>query len=152
MKESEITKEEFIRISNESKTRIEAYRTLGMHRNTYNKYCLEFNYDFDNCHGGKKYRVNHKYDLKDIFDGKYPHYNTSHLNNRLIKEGYKERKCECCGNSEWLNRPIVLELHHIDGNHSNNALENLQLLCPNCHAITDNFKSKNIKHYKKLKN
>ena len=70
----------------------------------------------------------------------------------MIKEGYKERKCECCGNSEWLNRPIVLELHHIDGNHSNNALENLQLLCPNCHAITDNFKSKNIKHYKKLKN
>lgn len=53
MKESEITKEEFIRISNESKTRIEAYYTLGMHRNTYNKYCLEFNYDFNKCHGGK---------------------------------------------------------------------------------------------------
>ena len=44
--------------------------------------------------------------------------------------------------------PIMLELHHIDGNHNNNKLENLQMLCPNCHSITDNFKSKKMKHYK----
>ena len=37
----------------------------------------------------------------------------------------------------------VLELHHIDGNHSNNELSNLTLLCPNCHALTDNYRGKN---------
>ena len=43
-------------------------------------------------------------------------------NKRLIKEGYKEQKCECCGMTEWLGEPIPLELHHIDGNKQNHQL------------------------------
>lgn len=54
-------------------------------------------------------------------------------------------KCECCGLEEWNGEKIPLEVHHIDGNHLNNVLENLQLLCPNCHALTDNWRGKNIK-------
>lgn len=54
------------------------------------------------------------------------------------------RKCECCGLTEWLGEPINLEIHHIDGNHNNNELENIQLLCPNCHSYTDNYCGKNI--------
>ena len=57
----------------------------------------------------------------------------------------RERKCECCGLSEWNNLPITLQAHHIDGDRTNNTLENLSLLCPNCHSQTDNFCSKNIK-------
>lgn len=57
----------------------------------------------------------------------------------------KEYKCECCGNTEWLNQPINLEVHHIDGDKTNNTLENLQLLCPNCHSYTENYGSKKIK-------
>ena len=53
------------------------------------------------------------------------------------------RKCECCGLTEWLNKPINLEIHHIDGNHNNNELENIQLLCPNCHSYTNNYRGKN---------
>lgn len=53
------------------------------------------------------------------------------------------RKCECCGFTEWLGKPINLEIHHIDGNHNNNELENIQLLCPNCHSYTDNYCGKN---------
>lgn len=49
-------------------------------------------------------------------------------------------KCEKCGLSEWLGEPITLEAHHIDGNRINNTEENLQLLCPNCHSQTDNYK------------
>ena len=49
-------------------------------------------------------------------------------------------KCEKCGLSEWLGKPITLEAHHIDGNRINNTEENLQLLCPNCHSQTDNYK------------
>ena len=53
-------------------------------------------------------------------------------------------KCEKCENTEWLNQPIVLEVHHKDGDHLNNELENLELLCPNCHSLTENWRGKNI--------
>ena len=53
------------------------------------------------------------------------------------------RKCENCGLIEWQGKPINLEIHHIDGNHNNNELENIQLLCPNCHSYTDNYRGKN---------
>ena len=144
MKYEDISKEEFISICNSCKTKQEAYHKLNMHRNTFEKYLSMYNYVFpDALKKDKK-----KYDLQDILDGKYPGYSTSHLHDRLLKEGLKERRCECCGNTEWMGHPIVLELHHIDGDHNNNKLENLQMLCPNCHSITDNFKSKKMKHYK----
>lgn len=59
----------------------------------------------------------------------------------LIKErGYR---CECCGLSEWLEKPITLELEHIDGDNQNNVKDNLKLLCPNCHSFTDTWKGRN---------
>lgn len=62
---------------------------------------------------------------------------------KLLAEGYKEHKCECCKLSEWLDEPIPLELHHKDGNRFNNTIENFELLCPNCHAKTDSYRGKN---------
>ncbi len=73
------------------------------------------------------------------------HTKSSNLKFRLIKEGLKEHKCEKCKKTRWLNQRIPIELHHIDGDNTNNLLENLQILCPNCHALTDNFTSKNLK-------
>ncbi len=70
-------------------------------------------------------------------------YNSNKLRKRLIIEGIKEHKCECCGLKEWLNEPIPLELDHIDGDHYNNTLENLKILCPNCHAKTPTYRGKN---------
>ena len=67
------------------------------------------------------------------------------LRKRLINEGLKEHKCECCGITEWNGRPAPLELDHIDGDHYNNNLDNLRILCPNCHAQTDTYRGKNIK-------
>ena len=58
---------------------------------------------------------------------------------RLIEEGLKEAKCECCGLSEWMGKPIPLELHHKDFNHYNNSLDNLQILCSNCHMQAHNY-------------
>lgn len=72
-------------------------------------------------------------------------YQSYRLQKRLVSEGLKEHKCECCGLTEWLGKPIKLELHHINGDHTDNRLENLQLLCPNCHSYTDNYRGKNIK-------
>ena len=51
--------------------------------------------------------------------------------------------CEVCKYTEWNDRPISLEMHHIDGNCKNNDFSNLILICPNCHAQTNNYKSKN---------
>lgn len=58
-------------------------------------------------------------------------------------------QCECCGLEYWLDKPIPLELHHIDGNSLNNDMDNLQLLCPNCHALTDNYRGRNINNAQK---
>lgn len=69
-------------------------------------------------------------------------YNRTKLKERLVKEGLKEYKCECCGITEWNGKPLALQLHHINGIHNDNRLENLQLLCPNCHSQTENFASK----------
>ena len=70
--------------------------------------------------------------------------NSNNLRKRLIKEGLKEYKCECCNRTEWLGKPIKLELHHINGIKDDLRIENLQILCPNCHAYTDNYRGKNI--------
>lgn len=51
--------------------------------------------------------------------------------------------CEKCGRIEWEGQRIPLCVHHIDGDHINNKIENLQVLCPNCHAQTDNYCGKN---------
>lgn len=55
---------------------------------------------------------------------------------------FRGNVCEKCGLSEWLNNKIILEIHHIDGNTKNNSEANLQLLCPNCHSFTDNWRKK----------
>jgi 5-methylcytosine-specific restriction endonuclease McrA len=70
-------------------------------------------------------------------------YSSTSLKQRLINEGIKEHKCENCNLDTWLGKKIPLELHHIDGNHFNNQLDNIQILCPNCHADTPNYRGNN---------
>ena len=86
---------------------------------------------------GKAYKTKQYHNIKEILVENSPHKNTYQLKLRLIKEGLKEAKCEICGYSE------SIELHHINGNPTDNRLENLQILCPNCHAKTDNYRVKN---------
>jgi hypothetical protein len=71
---------------------------------------------------------------------------------RLLNHSYKEYKCECCGLNEWRGEKIPIEVHHINGNHFDNRIENLQLLCRNCHALTENYGSKNHKEKTKQRN
>jgi hypothetical protein len=51
-------------------------------------------------------------------------------------------KCEECNITEWRGKKIPLEVHHLDGNNENNSKENLQVLCPNCHSLTDSWRKK----------
>jgi hypothetical protein len=57
------------------------------------------------------------------------------IKEKLIRDGLKEKKCEFCSISTWKEKDLPLELDHKNGNHLDNRLENLQILCPNCHSI-----------------
>ena len=70
---------------------------------------------------------------------------SNNLKKRLLKENIKQYKCECCGITEWMGQPTPLELDHINGVKTDNRLENLRLLCPNCHAQTSTYRGKNKK-------
>lgn len=52
-------------------------------------------------------------------------------------------KCEECNIDSWNNKPIVLELDHVNGDSNDNSLGNVRLLCPNCHSQTHTFRIKN---------
>jgi hypothetical protein len=69
--------------------------------------------------------------------------NRSHLKGRLLKAGLKTNQCERCSINTWMGEPLSLALHHINGEKHDNRLENLSLLCPNCHSQTDNFAGRN---------
>ena len=70
---------------------------------------------------------------------------SSSVKEHLFRLGLKENKCELCGLTEWRGAPLVCELHHINGDTTDNRIENLIILCPNCHSQTDNFRNKNHK-------
>ncbi len=83
---------------------------------------------------------------KEVFIKRYlkilPEYKsvtTNRIKLRLLEFKIKNHICEKCSNTHWNNKLIPLELHHIDGCRWNNNINNLQLLCPNCHAQTDNY-------------
>ena len=68
------------------------------------------------------------------------------LKRRLYEEGLKEQKCEICGWAEISSDGrIPLELDHINGRHNDNRLENLRVLCPNCHSLQPTHRGKNKK-------
>jgi 5-methylcytosine-specific restriction endonuclease McrA len=70
-------------------------------------------------------------------------YQSHKLKLRLIEAGVFARFCSGCGNAQWRRQPIPLELDHINGIRTDNRIENLRLLCPNCHALTGTYRAKN---------
>jgi hypothetical protein len=63
-------------------------------------------------------------------------------------------KCYSCHITDWNNKPIVMDLEHLDGNSSNNHISNLELICPNCHSQTDTYKGANKgngRHYRRIR-
>lgn len=106
-------------------------------------------YGIDTSHFKPFSRHNQKcrYTLDEILVYNSPYANIARLKERLVKEGVLKYECECCGNvGEWNGKPLVLQLDHKDGNHSNHTLKNLRFLCPNCHSQTETFSGKNAKY------
>lgn len=109
------------------------------------KYCIDLKFTYIN----NSIKKNNKKLPLDKILCENSTYSNNKLKNRILKEGLKENKCENpkCGISEWHGKPISLQIHHINGINNDNRLENLQLLCPNCHAQTDSFGGRNKKEY-----
>lgn len=69
-------------------------------------------------------------------------FSTKHVKYRLLKEGIKTWSCEECGIEDWNGKSITFQLHHINGKNKDHRIENLQMLCPNCHSQTPNYAGK----------
>lgn len=79
-------------------------------------------------------------------------YKSSKLKRRCIEAGLLEDKCFECGNGPvWNKKPLVLQLDHINGVRSDNRIENLRILCPNCHTQTPTYAAKNRSNKKRVK-
>lgn len=93
-------------------------------------------YNFDISHfTGQGWNKNN-FDYDSFTNGSYKKRGKSTAKLLIALRG---RKCEKCGCEEWLGQPINLQVHHIDGDRRNNELDNLMLLCPNCHSYTDSY-------------
>lgn len=94
---------------------------------------------------GKKNPFVNERSLEEILVQDSTYVSTQNLKTRLIREGIFEHRCVSCGLDTWLDRKIPLEIDHINGDRRDNRLENLRLLCPNCHALTATYRGKNKK-------
>lgn len=88
---------------------------------------------------GRRVRTRGLRPLDEILVSGSGYTNTGHLRRRLLAAGLKQARCEICGISEWRGRPLPLHLDHVNGDHTDNRLENLRILCPNCHAQTETW-------------
>jgi hypothetical protein len=141
---SELSDEDFISIVERCKTMSQASKLCGMAFSSFRRKAILLGvYKTDQeakCCLKRQRRI--RIDTKDILSGKYPQYQTYKLKLRLIKEGYIKDECSLCG---WNKRPegskyTPCELDHINGNPTDHRLENLRLICPNCHSLTPTYR------------
>lgn len=99
--------------------------------------------------GGKGYRECPTRKHVRVYLHKGSFISSHKLKLKLVKDGLKERCCERCGLKKWMGEPIPIELHHVNGDRFDNRIRNLKLLCPNCHALTDNHAGKGIGRFNK---
>lgn len=137
-----ISEEKIKEAINNTKSMIAAAKYLNVSRDRFKRYANKYGLYNPNPSG--------KGDL-DLTDEEFFKTNRKISSNALKTRilNIKPYKCEQCGISEWNGSKIILEVHHIDGNHYNNKLSNLSLLCPNCHSQTVSWRGRNINNGKK---
>jgi hypothetical protein len=142
-----VSDEQIIEVALKANSATEAASKLGIKYETFRVHAKRLNVFITNQSGKGTNKPKEdglgKIPLIDIFAGKHPHYQSNKLRKRLFSEGFKKENCECCGISQWLGKKLSLELDHKDGNRYNHNIENLQILCPNCHSQTDTYRGKN---------
>lgn len=101
------------------------------------------NLDTSRFDTSKYKRGNRAKKIEDVLTSSSKFLNTHHLKKRLVKEGKLEYKCSVCSISDWLGKPLSLQLDHINGIRTDNRIENLRLVCPNCHSQSETYAGKN---------
>lgn len=140
---SNFSEQEIKDICSNSYSYSEVAKKLGFSKNSgsasryVKKYISEHNIDISHFKGKSWNKDN--YDLSIFRNG------NAIKSDRIIKilTFLRGEECEACHRKTWMGNKIPLCVHHIDGNHLNNELSNLQILCPNCHALTDNYCGRN---------
>lgn len=117
---------------NQSKAFISSQLQCKPH--TLNSYLEKMGIVYAGNQSGKGIKSNPKYKTAEEYS-KSPTAKPYKLLQKLIRDGLREDKCELCGITFWNGVHLPLELHHKDCNHFNNSLDNLMILCPNCHSI-----------------
>ncbi len=135
--------ESFISLCLKSNSMLAAAAQLKISYRTFKKRAQKLKCFFPN-QGGKGTSGSSRtpYSTKEILDGFHPHFQTFRLKNRLLKEGILKHQCSQCGITEWRGKFLAIELDHIDGDRTNHKIQNLRMLCPNCHSQTPTFRSK----------
>ena len=138
-------KEEILQWIEEKQSKSYIARQLKCKQETLNNYLVKMGIDYEGNQAGKGFKKEkEKWNLEEYLSNSV-NLQSNKIKTKILEEGIKEYKCECCNLTEWLGQPIPLELHHIDGDKTNNVLSNFQLLCPNCHAFTDSYRGKNAR-------
>lgn len=133
----------FISVCQNAASMAHAASELNIHFNSFKKRASELGCYNPNQSGKGIKKVMPKIPLDEILDGMHPQYQTYNLKNRLLNEGLFENKCSECEIENWNDKPLNMELDHIDGDRTNHRIKNLRLLCPNCHAQTETYRSRN---------
>lgn len=149
MSKYSVSDEEFIKIVKESQSYTDALRSMGMaiaggNHASIRKRIKLLNLDISHFKGrnwslGKTF-PNKQRPIEDYLSNKVEIQSNS-LKLKLFKLGMLENKCYICGLIDWQGQKISLELDHINGQHHDNTLTNLRILCPNCHSQTDTFRN-----------
>lgn len=139
-------KEDILKWIEEHQSKAFICRELKCKPDTLNSYLKQMDIEYSGNKGLKGKKTDSKYKTAEEYV-QNPYVKSHKLKIKLIRDGIKEDKCEICGASMWQGVKLPLELHHKDRNHFNNDFDNLQILCPNCHAIQPGNSGANIGNY-----
>lgn len=135
-------KEDILKWISEGKSKAEIARLLYCKVGKLGKILIALDIEYAGNRGRKGRQCDPTYKTAEQYIKEAKYVSSHKLRVKLIRDGVKQHKCEICDVTEWMGHPIPLELDHIDGNHFNNDLTNLRVICPNCHAQTDTHAGK----------
>lgn len=145
-----LTKDDFERVCNNSESMAEACSKLGINFTTFKKHAQNYGCYKPNqgCANGRKNINPYKFNLDKWNNNELILTSRSVIRKWIFELQLLPIKCNNCNLSKWLEKEIPLELNHINGDGFDHKKSNIELLCPNCHALTDTYRGRNHKTVK----